>query len=41
VLHVREVLCGAAVGLIPLGIGVGFLIDAKIQSRELEEAGGR
>jgi hypothetical protein len=41
VLHVREVLCGAAVGLIPLGIGVGFLVDAGIQSRELEEAGGR
>jgi len=41
VLHVREVLCGAAVGLIPLGIGAGFLVDAHIQSRELEEAGGR
>jgi len=41
VLHVREVLCGAAVGLIPLGIGVGFLVDANIQSRELEEAGGK
>jgi len=41
VLQVREVLCGAAVGLIPLGIGVGFLVDANIQSRELEEAGGR
>jgi len=35
------VLCGAAVGLIPLGIGAGFLVDAHIQSRELEEAGGK
>ena len=38
VLQERDVLCGAAVGLIPLGIGVGLLIDARIQSRELEEA---
>ncbi len=38
VLQVRNVLCGAAVGLIPLGIGVGLLIDARIQTRELEEA---
>jgi len=38
VLQVREVLSGAAAGLIPLGIGVGFLIDARIQSRELEES---
>jgi len=38
VLQVRAVLCGAAAGLIPLGIGVGFLVDARIQSRELEES---
>lgn len=38
VLHERDVLCGAAVGLIPLGIGVGLLIDARIQTREIEEA---
>jgi hypothetical protein len=38
VLQERDVLCGAAAGLIPLGIGVGFLVDARIQSRELEEA---
>lgn len=38
VLKERDVLCGAAVGLIPLAIGVGFLIDTKIQSREMEEA---
>jgi hypothetical protein len=34
----RDVLCGAATGLIPLGIGVGFLIDSRIQAREIQEA---
>jgi hypothetical protein len=38
VLQQRDVLCGAAVGLIPLGIGVGLLIDARIQTREIEDA---
>jgi hypothetical protein len=38
VLQERDVLCGAAVGLIPFGIGVGLLIDARIQTREIEEA---
>jgi hypothetical protein len=38
VLHVREVLSAAAAGLIPFGVGVGFLIDARIQAREIEEA---
>ena len=37
VLQERDVLCGAAVGLIPLAIGAGFLIDTKIQTREMEE----
>jgi hypothetical protein len=37
VLHERDVLCGAAVGLIPLAIGGGFLIDTKIQTQEMEE----
>jgi hypothetical protein len=32
----RAVLCGSAAGLIPLGIGVGLLIDAHLQTRELE-----
>jgi hypothetical protein len=36
ILHERDVLCGAACGLIPLGIGIGLLIDARIQSRELD-----
>jgi hypothetical protein len=34
----REILSGVACALIPLGIGAGFLIDARIQSREIEEA---
>ncbi|MEO6923113.1 MAG: DUF6249 domain-containing protein [Bryocella sp.] len=34
----RAVLSGAAVGLIPLAIGLGFLIDTKIQSKEIDEA---
>ena len=38
ILQERDVLCGAAVGLIPLGIGVGLLIDARIQTRALDEA---
>jgi hypothetical protein len=38
VLQVREVLSGAAAALIPLAIGVGFLIDTKIQTREMSES---
>ena len=38
ILRERDVLCGAAVGLIPLGVGIALLIDARIQTRELEEA---
>lgn len=38
VLHVREILSGMAVGLIPLAIGAGFLIDAKLKTREMAEA---
>jgi hypothetical protein len=37
VLQERDVLCGAAVGLIPLAIGGGFLIDTKIQTHEMDE----
>ena len=40
VLRERDVLCGAAVGLVPLAIGVGFLIDTRIQSREMDEQTG-
>jgi hypothetical protein len=41
VLQERDVLCGAAVGLIPLAIGLAFLIDTKIQTREMEELQGQ
>ena len=34
----RDVLCGSAAGLIPLGIGVGLLIDSQLQAREIEAA---
>ncbi len=39
ILRQREVLSGAAVGLIPLGVGIALLVDARIQTRELEQAG--
>ena len=32
----REILSGVAVALIPLGIGAGLLIDARINARDLE-----
>lgn len=38
ILRERDVLCGVAAALIPLGIGVALLIDARIQTRELDEA---
>lgn len=41
VLQQRDVLCGAAVGLIPLAIGCGFLIDTKIQTKEMDELGAQ
>jgi hypothetical protein len=34
----RDVLSGAAASLIPLAIGIGFLIDAKIRRKELKKA---
>jgi hypothetical protein len=39
ILQVREVLAGAAAGLIPLAIGVGFFIDYNLQKRELSRFG--
>ena len=39
ILHVREVLSGAAAGLIPFAIGVGFFIDYSLQKRELSRFG--
>ena len=38
ILNERDVLCGAACALIPFGIGVGFLIATRIQSREIDES---
>jgi hypothetical protein len=39
VVQVREVLAGAAAGLIPLAIGIGFFIDYNLQKRELSRFG--
>jgi len=39
ILHVHEVLSGAAAGLIPLAIGIGFFIDYHLQKRELSRFG--
>jgi hypothetical protein len=39
VVQVREVLAGAAAGLIPLAIGIGFFIDYHLQKRELSRFG--
>jgi hypothetical protein len=39
ILHVREVLSGAAAGVIPLAIGIGFFIDYNLQKRELSRFG--
>ncbi len=38
ILHERDVLAGAAAALVPLAIGVGLLIDAKMQERDLPPA---
>ncbi|HZY62599.1 MAG TPA: DUF6249 domain-containing protein [Edaphobacter sp.] len=35
----RQVLSGAAAGLIPLAIGIGFFIDYHLQKRELSRFG--
>jgi hypothetical protein len=39
ILQVREVLSGAAAGLIPLAIGIGFFVDYNLQKRELSRFG--
>ena len=39
VVQVREVLTGAAAGIIPLAIGIGFFIDYNLQKRELSRFG--
>jgi hypothetical protein len=37
ILRERDVWAGVAVGLIPLAVGAGFLVDARMQKRELEK----
>jgi hypothetical protein len=39
IVQTREVLAGAAAGLIPFAIGVGFFIDYNLQKRELSRFG--
>jgi hypothetical protein len=39
ILQVRAILSGAAAGLIPLAIGIGFFIDYNLQKRELSRFG--
>jgi len=39
ILQERAILAGAAAGLIPLAIGVGFFIDYNLQKRELSRFG--
>lgn len=39
IVHTKEVLAGAAVGLIPTAIGIGFFIDYNLQKREMSRFG--
>ncbi len=39
ILHERDVLSGAAASLVPLAIGVGFLVDYRLQAREMARLG--
>ena len=39
ILRERDVLTGAAIGLIPVAIGVGFFLDYHLQKRELSRFG--
>ena len=39
ILHERDVLSGAATGLIPFAIGIGFFIDYHLQKREMSRFG--
>jgi hypothetical protein len=39
ILRVREVLAGAAAGVIPVMIGIGFVVDYFLQKRELKRFG--
>lgn len=39
VLGEREVYSGAAIGLVPIAIGIGFFIDYQLQKREMSRFG--
>ena len=39
ILQTREIMAGTAAGLIPLAIGIGFLIDYNLQKRDLARFG--
>ena len=39
ILHENDVFSGAAIGLIPLFIGIGFVVDYHLQKRELARFG--
>jgi len=39
ILREREILAGAAIGFIPLCIGIGFFIDYHLQKREMSRFG--
>jgi hypothetical protein len=39
VVHTREVLAGAAAGLIPLALGLGFVVDYRLQRKEMARFG--
>jgi hypothetical protein len=39
VLSERDVLSGAAIGIVPIAIGIGFFIDYNLQKRELARFG--
>jgi hypothetical protein len=39
ILQERDVLSGAAIGIIPLAIGIGFFVDYNLQMRELSRFG--
>jgi hypothetical protein len=39
IIQQREIMAGAAAGLIPLAIGIGFFIDYNLQKRELSRFG--
>jgi hypothetical protein len=39
IVNERDVLAGAAVGLMPLAVGAGFLIDYNLQKRDLSRFG--